>query len=1537
MKPLHVYFLSIGLALASLAILACDEPPIVDIRAVKDGDCYTLYWTSEYADHGEIAPDIGLINAHKGSIDVCPTETTTYTLTVSGPGGTASGSVTIDPPRLTFIAITPRAEEVVVGDHIQFVASSTDQFGNPISRSFVWSVTGGGTITDSGVFTSEQCDSEACTYLVRAEYDGVVGTASVTVIVPSLLTSMDVTPETTILEVGRTQCFSATGRDQFGNPISTTIDWSVNGGGRIDGAGWFTAISPGNFTITARNGSVMDTATVTVVNPPPVLAVIDVTPQSAVIHTLETLQYSAAGMDQYGDSISFHPTWSIDGGGTIDETGLFTPVSPGTFTIRVQDGDVSEEVTVIVVDPPEPEVNFDASPGTINDTTPCTLSWETSHASRVTIDNGIGEVTLNGSLDVYPAETTTYTITAENIAGRVTSSQTLNVMHPRPVVFMSVSPEEVDYGEPVTLDWEVAYVDTVFIDNAIGEVNKKGSLVLTPDYTTTYHLTATYGGKTVMAETAVKVLGHPPEPLPEASFGKPYEDLIPDDASLPSYDPNRFVVITGLVVDESGNPLEDVTIEIFKHSEYGTALTDNIGRFSIPADGGDTMTMVYRKPGFITSHRRLETTWCEILTVDDVTLVSKDPVKTNVVFDGNPDTIIRHRGTVTMDGENGNRSCTLVFTGDNTACETDKNGNVIRKISAISVRTTEFKTPRSMPADLPAASAFTYCVEMEADGVARVQFDKPVISYVENFLDFPVGGVVPAGYYDLDKGTWVASQNGVVVKLLDGDNDGIVDGLDATGDNIADDLNGDGCVSDEVAGLDDKNVYPPGSTYWRVEIGHFTPWDFNWPYIFPHDAIGPNPKTGPYSEEKKPCFTAGTLVHTKEGLMPIEEIRPGALVWARYEKDYAPVLRRITQTFETPGQEILKIYLKEDGEVIRATYDHPFWVVNFGWVSACKLVPGDEISTIHGRTIRVQDIEPAMERQVVYNLEVEGAHTYFVGWTGLWVHNTCRGEVEPRNRILNQKVAIPGTDLFLHYSSRNAKGYKNKIVVPVSGDTLPDSLLGINASVGVAGNGISKCLPVAPNQNIVFYWDGTNYRGQSILGAAKAKIDIRYFYPAVYAEPEEFKGAFGNFGGDVTVGRICHTSIVLARLTKDIIVYPSHPNQTLLGGWTISNHHTLSPYDRKTLYKGDGRRVENNMIARLIQTIAGNGHTSFTFDNEGGIAVQTPLLNPSCVTADGKGNCYFSCLHRILKVDKGGIITRVAGQDDAGYSGDGGLAVNAQLGSPEDIVFDHSGNMYITDHGYHVVRKIDANGIISTVAGTGERGNKGDGGPATEALMYSPMGLAVDNMGNLYISDAYSDVIRKVDRRGIISTVCRIRNPQGMDFDLSGNLYIASNQANRVYRLDTSGNLECFAGTGGQSYDGDGNLALSARLAKPMDVKVDSSGKVYIADTFNYCIRMVDTDGRIATVVGRSGKGESGLATDASLSYPKSIDIDSAGNLYIADTYHAKVKKVISPYVTTGYAGTGTILVPEKNGQLHIMSYTGQHEQTLDLATRQPL
>jgi len=1031
---------------------------------------------------------------------------------------------------------------------------------------------------------------------------------------------------------------------------------------------------------------------------------------------------------------------------------------------------------------------------------------------------------LEASVDL--AENNTIQVELRSKPGTYITVEVLQEGLP-PTVTISADPEEIRAGESSTLQWDSTDAESATIDQGIGDVPVSGTIAVSPTTTTIYTITVTNTAGTDTAQAVVTVTPAV-ELQPEGSFGERYEDLIPQNATVEQYDPKRFSLITGLVHGANALPLSNVSISIYGHSEYGDVLTDINGRFSIPVEGGSTMTVVYKKSGLITVHRKVEVPWNEIAIAETIQMIPEDQLSTVVTFDGNPSAIFTHQSTLITD-ESGSRSCTVVLAGDNQAYAIDPQGNILQELDTISVRATEFPTPDSMPAKLPPNSAYTYCVELSVDGVERVLFNKPVVTWVDNFLGFAVGEPVPVGYYDREKvmsdctgdslGAWVPSENGIVVKLLDTDLDGVVDALDADGDDLADDLDLDGSVSDEVTGLGDPARYAPGSTFWRVEVTHFTSDDFNWPWKYPDD--GAYPEGWPLGDEQGP--------------------------------DSCPV--------------------------------------------------------------------------------------------------TTSSFTEPRSRIFHEEIPVPGTDITLHYASNRVAGYKTVITVPASGDTVPASLKRIVVKVEIAGQTLEQTLAAQPNQIAEFTWDGLDHLGRPVTGATTATVRVGYVYDAVYMSAADVERAFGLPGGSLT-GIPARQEVIRWKRTPLLV---SGRSSVIAEGWTLSTHHHLDTVGKHTLTKGDGSLISKQ--TDTIETVAGDG--GWIYGGDGGPATQAQISDAYGVALDAAGNLYISDTYnyRIRKVDTNGIITTIAGDGASGFSGDGGSATYARLDLPWGIAVDAAGNVYFADSRNHRIRKVDACGIITTVAGSGPTGYgndaySGDGGPATQARLAYPTDVFADSIGNLFIADAYNHCIRKVDSSGTITTVAgtgtpgmsgdggpatsaQLEEPFSITMDVAGNLYIADSMNERIRKVDTSGIITTIAGDGNWGYGGDGGPATGAQLYDPRGLSLDAAGNLYISDAWNMRIRKVDTSGIITTVAGTGIEGydgDGGAATQSQLYFPADVAVDAAGNLYLADAWNYRIRRVQVFSISAAATG-GETLFAEEGGTGHIFSSAGRHLSTIDLDT----
>jgi sugar lactone lactonase YvrE len=358
------------------------------------------------------------------------------------------------------------------------------------------------------------------------------------------------------------------------------------------------------------------------------------------------------------------------------------------------------------------------------------------------------------------------------------------------------------------------------------------------------------------------------------------------------------------------------------------------------------------------------------------------------------------------------------------------------------------------------------------------------------------------------------------------------------------------------------------------------------------------------------------------------------------------------------------------------------------------------------------------------------------------------------------------------------------------------------------------------------------------------------------------------------------------------------------------------------------RRISSS--SGLITTVAGSGLWGFAGD--GGPATEARFKIPDVVLAAPDGDLFIGDRldHRVRRVDGlSGDIATVAGNGSRTFTGDGGLSTEAQLARPGGVAIRDDGSILIADAANQRVRHVDSDSrIITTFSGSGEYGSAGDGGPATAATHSWPGGVAVDTDDNVYVCDRFAQTIRRIDSQtGIITTIAGIgergfsgdggpatlatfEGPNNIAVSLDGHLYVADSGNHRIRRVDLgTGLIDTVAGNGTSGFAGDGGPATMAALGGPGGVAVDATGNLFIADSDNSRIRRVDAaTGTIQTVAGGGSSGaDGGPATDVSLLYPEGVAIGPDGHLYIADTYHDSVRVVdeVNGTITT-LAGSGT-------------------------------
>lgn len=895
----------------------------------------------------------------------------------------------------------------------------------------------------------------------------------------------------------------------------------------------------------------------------------------------------------------------------------------------------------------------------------------------------------------------------------------------------------------------------------------------------------------------------------------------------------QAAVLRGKVLNRDGTPIPGAKITILNNSQFGSTLTRADGMFDLAANGGNQLTVNYIKDGYLSIQRQVEVPLQNFVWLPDVVMIPCDHKVTPIVLGAGNELQVA-QGSRVSDAD-GSRQATILFPQGTTAEMVLPDGTR-QPLTSLNVRATEYTVgdngPQAMPAELPVEVGYTYALEYSVDeataaGAINVCFNQPIYHYVENFLNFPVGGIVPVGYYDREQGAWIASKNGRIVQVLS-INNGLaeldIDGSGTPADSTA--LEALGVSEDELERL--ATLYQPGQSLWRVPITHFTPYDLNWPVGPPDDATPPDlPPPTEDEDDDEPCEGEGSII-------------------------------------------------------------------------------------------------------------------------------------EYQNMVLGETAKVYGTPFTMHYRSSRIFGHKNRVWIPLSGDDLPPGLKTIKLEIVWMGKRYTMEFPDEPNQWYSFMAEPRDAYGRQVQGGNVASVKVGYTYDGVYMTPEEQEESFGNLGGaPMTIG--AREEVTLwQNFTPKVGSWDALPLG--LGGWTLDVHHGYDPLTQK-LYLGDGKFRKFNDVGGGIQSLSVNeaGVSALSGSAVISTIAGTQNIPAMDLVAGPDGNLYIAGIVKIYRVNSNGTIVTIAGTGEKGYSGDGGPAIEAQLSYAGNIAVGTDGSVYFSERDKHRVRRVDPSGIITTVVGTGlllgdPDSNYGDGGPAIEAQLFYPMGVAVGPDNNLYIADFASHRIRMVDSNGIITTVAGTGEPAtGMEedngslavealldcpwdiaFSPDGSMYIA--ESNRIRKVGTDGIINTVAGTIPLADDddnwsnGDGGLAINAEFEQILGIAAGADGSLYVSDA--NCIRRIGLNGIINTVVGTGYPGHSGDGgppDQARLTTPMGIDVGPDGSLYISDYGNSCIRKVSSQ--TPGIAITDSLIPSACGQQVYIFDAEGRHLRTVNALT----
>jgi RHS repeat-associated protein len=1133
---------------------------------------------------------------------------------------------------------------------------------------------------------------------------------------------------------------------------------------------------------------------------------------------------------------------SIADGATA--TPSFTPDVAGNylFRLKVSDGDKSDEDNVLI------NVVLNQSPVAQNDTAttirntpvdvnvlandgdpdgdPITLVGVTQPSNGTAAVNVSGSVRYTPNLNFVGADAFTYTI-SDGLGG--TASATVNVTvnlppNQAPVVdagadqtitlpqSAALAGTSSDDGLPippgaVTMSWsKVSGPGTVTFGNAAtlsttASFSQSGSYVL--------RLTGDDGQLQASDDVQVTVnaaaSGLPPDPATIAPPLNPTQitnlkdatqflytgpDAIQTGVAPGTIEATRAAVLRGTVMDRNGTPLSGVQISIHNHTEFGQTLSRADGMFDMAINGGGWLTVDYQKDGFLSAQRQVTVPWQDYALVPDVALIQLDPQRTQVNLNANLPMQVAQGSPIT--DTDGTRQATLFFPQGTTATMVMADGSS-QPLNTLTVRLTEYTVgpngPKAMPAALPPTSAYTYAVvfhvdEARAAGATDVRFAQPIPFYVENFLQFPVGIEVPLGTYDQGRAVWVPGNNGRVIKILS-----ITGGradLDTTGSGTVDNGTGIGVSDAERQQL--AGIYGTGQSLWRVLIPHFDePYDLNWGMTPDCDPTTQScqpklPEPKPLADNGKCDATeaSGSIIGCETQTLGEAVTVVGTPFSLRYQSDRVPGVAAARRSLD----------IRLSGATIPA-----------------KLLYIRLEVLVAGR--RFTQNFPAASNQ----------HTVFT-WDGRDVNNRpVQGQVPVIVRI--------------GYVYR---GVYQQVARFASSDTVA-VLCPTHVCTGITG--------VRGRQELTIWQEFSSKLGRWTAQLNGWSLSVQHAYDPIFGVLYTGTGSVREAAEAAAVGRVVNT--VAGGGPPQATIADGSPATSAF----FSTLYDGVPSPDGSFFIASEVDVWRVGRDGIIHRVAGSGqYCSYLGCGIPGPATGAQIV-PRSIDVAPDGTLYIMQGQQILQV-RNGYISVFAGTGVSGFSGDGGPATQATFWDPQDSRVGPDGSVYIADASNHRIRRVGPDGIITTVAGSGAWGPNaggfsGDGGPATRALLRKPSGIAVASDGSLYIADTYNNSIRRVGPDGIITSVAGSGNPSGFAGDggpatqarlhypfgiavaSDGSLYIADTYNYRIRCVGPEGIITTVAGSGANwGLTADGVLATRAILPLQTIVAVGPDGSLYV-------------------------------------------------------------------------------------------------------------
>lgn len=956
--------------------------------------------------------------------------------------------------------------------------------------------------------------------------------------------------------------------------------------------------------------------------------------------------------------------------------------------------------------------------------------------------------------------------------------------------------------------------------------------------------------------------------------------------------PQRAGLIRGRVMGSNNEPIAGVKVTVLNRPEFGQTTSRVDGYYDLAVNGGELFTLNFSKDGFSTLQRQVKVDWQTYVNAPTVVLNAYDAAVSTVNL-SSAGTLQVAQSSISRD-QDGQRQTSIVFPAGTQALAHLPNGST-QPLSTLSVRATELTVGSNglsaMPGDLPPTSGYTYAADFTADeaialGADHVEFDHPVYTYVDNYLNFPVGGTVPSAYFDRAKGMWIPTANGRVIEIV---------GVNSGKAQI--DLDGSGSPADSSSlstlGFSDSELeklatlYPPGKSFWRVPISHFSVYDFNWPIAVGPSSAPPS-SSGPTSSNPSdpgPNVQCGSIIEVENQILGEQFSVTGTPFTINYRSD------RVT------GRQALR------------SIDIPL---------GSTLPPG------------VKEIELKVNvagKEFTKSFPPSEGQVYTYAWDGYDVYGRpVQGSVYAKVSVgytYDAHYEQPATDI-APYSPSNQPDFAafGRVTgIPISGSVARSSItlwkewttpLGAwdARSAGLGGWTLSVHHIYDPISKILHLGDGTSRKADNLPQTIATIAHSQEIPRSLVIGPDGSAYFLDSTGEWAYIKRVDPQGNVTT--FAGVGPYGFSPDGTYRLNAKLGFTFQMAFGPDQSLYFTDWM---NHMIRKIdssgnLQTVAGIGSAGYGGDD--GLAKSAQLNHPWGLAFGPDGSLYFSDSgnQRIRKVTPDGYIYTVLGTGATGVSPDGTPALQATLSTPSVMAVGLDGSVYFPEVFAFRILKLDTSGRLRVVAGTGSSGpfNEGDVA-ATSAIPSYPMGLALGRDGTIY-------------------------------FDQS--------DANNILTIDTAGKLRSFAGQGYAGDAPDGTPARSAVLSYPTAPAIGPDGSFYFADAYNRKIRRISSplpgyDGRDIFLASGDGSQvyhfdhtgrhlETLSALTSAMLYR--FQYDQAGYLVSIQDGDSNTTNIArdgneQPISITGPYGQTTQLVVDANGYLASLTDPGNHQRAL--------